>query len=62
MIPLRGSSHGRCQPEHALWGLEQRHNNNTTTGETADADMQTLADQWADNSCTRAGGVAFWAH
>lgn len=58
MIPLGGSSHGLCQPEHALWGLELRHNNSNTTGEAADADMPTLPNIKADNICAHAGGAA----
>ena len=58
MIPLRGSSHGLCQPEHALWGLEQRqNNNNNATDEAADADMSALPDIGADNSYTHAGAA-----
>lgn len=48
MIPLRGSSHGVCQPEHALWGLEQRPNNDNKRDEAADADMLALPDIKAD--------------
>lgn len=55
VIPLRSSSHGLCQPEHALWGLEPRHHNKNTTVEAADADMPLLPDTEAGNSCTHAG-------
>lgn len=58
MIPLGGSSHGLCQPEHALWGLELRqNNNNNATDEAADADMSAPPNIWADNSYTHAGAA-----